>query len=333
MNRIVECIPNISEGRDREKIDRIVEPLKNDKRIKLLSVEPDADYNRTVITFVGEPEDCVSAGFEFFKRALENIDMRNHKGEHPRMGAVDVFPFVPVKNISMEDCVRYSKELARRVGEELQIPVYLYEYAATEPYRKNLSDIRKGEYEALPEKLKDPKWKPDFGPAEFIGRSGASVIGARQFLIAYNVNIFKNDLETSVKVADFIAKNIRESGYKLPDGTRVPGRLKAVKAMGVELKQYSIAQVSMNLVDYTITPMHTVYEMIKEYAANENAEVRGSEIVGLVPLDAIMRSAQFYNDNKPIEEKSAIDLVIKRLGLNSLYPFEADKKILDLMVR
>jgi glutamate formiminotransferase/formiminotetrahydrofolate cyclodeaminase len=333
MNRIVECIPNISEGRDREKIDRIVEPLKNDKRIKLLSVEPDADYNRTVITFVGEPEDCVSAGFEFFKRALENIDMRNHKGEHPRMGAVDVFPFVPVKNISMEDCVRYSKELARRVGEELQIPVYLYEYAATEPYRKNLSDIRKGEYEALPEKLKDPKWKPDFGPAEFIARSGASVIGARQFLIAYNVNIFKNDLETSVKVADFIAKNIRESGYKLPDGTRVPGRLKAVKAMGVELKQYSIAQVSMNLVDYTITPMHTVYEMIKEYAANENAEVRGSEIVGLVPLDAIMRSAQFYNDNKPIEEKSAIDLVIKRLGLNSLYPFEADKKILDLMVR
>jgi glutamate formiminotransferase/formiminotetrahydrofolate cyclodeaminase len=333
MNRIVECVPNISEGRDREKIDRIVDPLKNDKRIKLLSVEPDADYNRTVITFIGEPEDCVSAGFEFFKRALENIDMRNHKGEHPRMGAVDVFPFVPVKNISMEDCVRYSKELARRVGEELQIPVYLYEYAATEPYRKNLSDIRKGEYEALPEKLKDPKWKPDFGPAEFIARSGASVIGARQFLIAYNVNIFKNDLETSVKVADFIAKNIRESGYKLPDGTRVPGRLKAVKAMGVELKQYSIAQVSMNLVDYTITPMHTVYEMIKEYAANENAEVRGSEIVGLVPLDAIMRSAQFYNDNKPIEEKSAIDLVIKRLGLNSLYPFEADKKILDLMVR
>jgi glutamate formiminotransferase/formiminotetrahydrofolate cyclodeaminase len=333
MNRIVECVPNISEGRDREKIDRIVEPLKNDKRVKLLSVEPDADYNRTVITFIGEPEDCVSAGFEFFKRALENIDMRNHKGEHPRMGAVDVFPFVPVKNISIEDCVRYSKELARRVGEELQIPVYLYEYAATEPYRKNLSDIRKGEYEALPEKFKDPKWKPDFGPAEFIARSGASVIGARQFLIAYNVNIFKNDLETSVKVADFIAKNIRESGYKLPDGTRVPGRLKAVKAMGVELKQYSIAQVSMNLVDYTITPMHTVYEMIKEYAANENAEVRGSEIVGLVPLDAIMRSAQFYNDNKPIEEKSAIDLVIKRLGLNSLYPFEADKKILDLMVR
>ena len=333
MNRIVECVPNISEGRDRAKIEHIIEPLKNSKGIKLLNVEPDADYNRTVITFVGEPEDCVSAGFEFFKRTIENIDMTKHKGEHPRMGAVDVFPFVPVKNISMEDCVRYSKELANRVGNELRIPVYLYEYAANESYRKNLSEIRKGEYEALPEKLKDPKWKPDFGPTEFIPKSGASVIGARQFLIAYNVNIFKNDLETSVKIADFIAKNIRESGYKLPDGTRVPGRLKAVKAMGVELKQYNVAQVSMNLVDYNITPMHTVYEMIKEYAAKENAEVRGSEIVGLIPLDALMKSAYFYNENRPIEEESAIDLVIKKLGLNSLYPFEADKKILDLMVR
>lgn len=332
MNKIVECVPNISEGRDREKIDKITEVLRNKKGIKLLSVEPDADYNRTVVTFVGEPDYVVDAGFEFFKAAIELIDMRTHKGEHPRMGAVDVFPFIPVKNITMDECVELSRMLAARVGEELRVPVYLYEYSATTPARKNLSDIRKGEYEALEKKMKDPLWKPDFGPFEFNPKSGASVIGARQFLIAYNVNIFKQDLETSLKVADYIAKQIRESGYKTEDGRRIPGRLKAVKAMGVELKQYSLAQVSMNLVDYTITGMHTAYELIKEYAYKEDAEVRGSEIVGLVPLDAIKRSAMFYSDGVELDQRDAIRLVIERLGLNSLYPFEPEKKILDLMV-
>lgn len=332
MNNIVECVPNISEGRDKDKIEKIVSTLQDKDGIKLLNVEPDADYNRTVITFVGEPEKIVDAGFEFFKKACELIDMTTHKGEHPRMGAVDVFPFIPVKNVSMDDCVKLSKQLAEKVGNELNIPVFLYEYSASAPYRKNLSDIRKGEYEGLEEKLKNPEWKPDYGPDRFVPRSGASVIGARQFLIAYNVNIFKQDLSTSVKVADYIAKNIRESGYKLPDGSRVPGKLKAVKGMGVELKQYNIAQVSMNLVDYHTTPMHTAYELIKDYAEKENAEVRGSEIVGLIPLDAIKRSALFYSGGKDINDREAINLVIEKLGLNSLYPFEPEKKILDLMV-
>ncbi|MGC8928778.1 MAG: glutamate formimidoyltransferase [Myxococcota bacterium] len=332
MKKIVECVPNISEGRDKNKIDEIITTLKNRDGIKLLNVESDGDYNRTVITFVGEPDRVVDAGFELFKKACELIDMTIHKGEHPRMGAVDVFPFIPVKNISMDECVELSKRLAKRVGEELNIPVYLYEYSASAPYRKNLSDIRKGEYEGLEEKLKNPKWKPDFGPDKFIPKSGASVIGARQFLIAYNVNIFKEDLETSVKVADYIARNIRESGYKLPDGTRRPGRLKAVKAMGVELKQYNVAQISMNLVDYQITPMHTTYELIKEYAVQENAEVRGSEIVGLVPLDAIRKSALFYSGGREPDDREAIQIVIEKLGLNSLYPFEPEKKVLDLMV-
>ncbi len=332
MNRIIECVPNISEGRDKNKIELITSVLKDIKGIKLLNVEPDADYNRTVITFVGEPEVIVDAGFRFFRKAVELIDMSVHKGEHPRMGAVDVFPFIPVRGVTMEDCVRLSKELASRVGNELKIPVYLYEYSASTPQRKNLSDIRKGEYEALPEKMKNPEFKPDFGPSEFIPKSGASVIGARQFLIAYNVNIFRENLETSVKVADYIAKNIRESGYKLPDGTRVAGRLKAVKGMGVELKQYNIAQVSMNLVDYNTTGMHTAFELIKEYAAKESAEVRGSEIVGLIPFDAIKKSALFYSGGREITEKEAINLVIERLGLNYLYPFEPEKKVLDLMV-
>ncbi len=332
MEKIIECVPNISEGRDKEKIEKIASVLKDKRGIKLLSVEPDVDYNRTVITFVGEPDHIVDAGFEFFKTAVELIDMSKHRGEHPRMGAVDVFPFIPVKNVKMENCIELSKELAKRIGEELKIPVYLYEYSASRPDRKNLSDIRKGEYEALPEKMKMPDWKPDYGPQEFNAKSGASVIGARQFLIAYNVNIFKENLETSVRVADYIAKNIRESGYKLPDGTRVPGRLKSVKGMGVELKQYNVAQVSMNLVDYNITGMHTAFELIKEYAAKENAEVRGSEIVGLVPYDAIYKSALFYSNGKELNENEAINLVVERLGLNSLYNFEPQKKILDLMV-
>ncbi len=332
MNKIVECVPNISEGRDKEKINKIVSTLQRKSGIKLLNVEMNADYNRTVITFVGEPDYITDAGFEFFKKVSELIDMRNHKGEHPRMGAVDVFPFIPVKDITMEECVNLSKKLAFRVGNELKIPVFLYEYSATAPYRKNLSDIRKGEYEGLAEKLKNPEWKPDYGPSEFIPEFGASAIGARQFLIAYNVNIFKDNLKTSVEITDYIAKNIRESGYKQPDGKRVPGKLKAVKGMGVELKQYNVAQVSMNLVDYTITGMHTAYELIKEFASKENAEVRGSEIVGLVPYDAIKRSAIFYSQNKDISEKDAINIVINKLGLNSLYTFEPEKKILDLMV-
>ncbi|MCX7944248.1 MAG: glutamate formimidoyltransferase [Deltaproteobacteria bacterium] len=332
MNRIVECVPNISEGRDREKIEKISNVLINRNGIKLLNVEPDADYNRTVITFVGEPEFVVDVGFEFFKTAIELIDMRIHKGEHPRMGAVDVFPFVPIKNVSMDECITLSKALAKRVGEELGIPVYLYEYSATTPQRKNLADIRKGEYEALPEKMRSPEWKPDYGPQEFVAKSGASVIGARQFLIAYNVNIYKDDLPTSVKVADFIAKNIRESGYKLPDGTRIPGKLKAVKAMGVELKQYNIAQVSMNLTDYNVTGMHTAYELIKKYADEEKAEVRGSEIVGLIPFDAFKKAALFYSSGSEMNQTDTINLVIEKLGLNSLYKFDPYSKILDLMV-
>jgi len=344
MDRIVECVPNISEGRDIEKIERIVSVIEQGEGVKLLSYEPDADYNRTVITFVGTPEGVVEAGKRLLKAAYEEIDMRNHKGEHPRMGAVDVFPFVPVKGVTMDDCVALARKLGRWAGEELKIPVYYYEYAATTPERKNLATIRSGEYEGLQEKLKDPRWKPDEGPAEFVPTFGAVVIGARDFLIAYNVNIDSQD----VKYSKTIAETIRESGVLIKskggkkifgaDGrpVRIPGRLKYVKAMGVTLDKYNITQVSMNLTNFHVTPPHIAFEAVKLEAEKLGVHVKGSEIVGLVPLEALVLAGRFYSlkeDREPPEDSDELlKIAIDELGLSVLEEFVPEKKVIEYMI-
>jgi len=264
--------------------------------------------------------------------------MTHHKGEHPRIGAIDVVPFIPIKNATIEDCVEISKEYGKIISEKLNIPVYLYEYSATKPERKNLSDIRKGEYEGLPEKLRDPEWYPDFGKPEFNPKLGATVTGCRFFLIAYNVNLKTQD----VKIADEISGIIRESGKPLRDEkgnvvkkdsktVRIPGKFKAVKAMGVSLEKFGITQVSINLVNYKITNMHHVFEAVKEEAQKFGVEVWGSEIVGLVPLEAILDSGKFYNPDSENEEE-LIQTAIEKLGLSNLAPFNPKEKIIEYLI-
>jgi glutamate formiminotransferase / formiminotetrahydrofolate cyclodeaminase len=336
MARIVECVPNFSEGRNIRIINAIAGAISSVPGVKFISAEPDRDYNRTVVTFVGEPEAVLEGAFLGTKQAAELIDMSRHKGEHPRIGATDVVPFVPVSGVSMEDCVRLSKEFGARVGTELQIPVYLYEEAASRPDRKNLSVIRKGEYEGLPEKLKDPAWAPDFGPAAFNARSGATVTGARMFLIAYNVNLDTND----VKIASEIALRIRESGRIKKDGKgtpvlddrqqkiTIPGTLRAVKAMGVLLEAQNIAQVSINLVNYHVTPPHVAFEEVKKEAAALGARVTGSEIVGLTPKDALLMAGRYYAPEAPGED-AILDAAVASLGLSQLEPFDMQKKVIE----
>ena len=280
MNQIIECVPNVSEGRDQEKISELVKEVVSTEGVKLLDYSSDKDHNRTVITFVGDKEGVKEAAFKLIKKASEIIDMRYHKGEHPRIGAVDVVPFVPVKNVTMEECVQIARELGERVGKELNIPVYLYEEAATTPERKNLENIRRGEYEGFFEKIKKPEWKPDFGPSEMNPKSGATVIGARNFLIAFNVNLGTNDIE----IANKIAKAVRFSS----------GGYRYVKAMGVELKERGIVQVSMNLTDFNKTPIYRVFETIKAEASRYGVNVIGSEIIGLVPSKALLDVADYY---------------------------------------
>jgi len=336
MRKIVECVPNFSEGRDKNIIEAIADEIRRTKGAKLLNVEPDADYNRVVVTFAGEPDGVVEAAFAATKKAYELIDMRKHKGEHPRMGAADVVPFVPVSGVTMEECIELSKRYAKKVADELNVPIYLYENSATKPERKNLSNIRAGEYEGLPEKLKDPEWKPDFGPAKFVPRYGATATGARFFLIAYNVNLNTEDKN----IANEIARRIRESGRKLKreDGTkeRVPGRFKATKAMGVYLENYNITQVSINLVNYRITAPHEIFEGIKHDAAEFGVEVTGSEIVGLVPLEAMLMAGKYQISKKkgiiPLDERKIVDIAIEYLGLSDLYKFKPEKKIIEYMV-
>ncbi|MGB9808491.1 MAG: glutamate formimidoyltransferase [Caldanaerobacter sp.] len=280
MNQIIECVPNVSEGRDQEKISELIKEVVSTEGVKLLDYSSDKDHNRTVITFVGDKEGVKEAAFKLIKKASEIIDMRYHKGEHPRIGAVDVVPFIPVKNVTMEECVQVARELGERVGNELNIPVYLYEEAATTPERKNLENIRRGEYEGFFEKIKQPEWKPDFGPSEMNPKSGATVIGARNFLIAFNVNLGTNDIE----IANKIAKAIRFSS----------GGYRYVKAMGVELKERGIVQVSMNLTDFNKTPIYRVFETIKAEASRYGVNVVGSEIIGLVPSKALLDVADYY---------------------------------------
>ncbi len=339
MEKIVECVPNFSEGRNMKTIQEIANAVKETKDVYLLDIDPGEATNRTVITFVGTPEGVVEAAFKAIKKAAELIDMREHRGAHPRIGATDVVPFVPVKGVTMEDCVRLAEELGKRVGEELGIPVYLYEYATKEDYRRNLADIREGEYEALPEKLKDEKWKPDFGPAEWneqVAKTGATVIGARDFLIAYNINLNTTDK----KLANKVAKIIRERGYKkkMPDGTKqqIPGKLKYVKAIGWYIDEYQRAQISINLTNFHKTPLWKVFETAEEEANKIGLRVTGSEIVGLIPLEAMLDVGKHFLEKQgkstAVPEKDIVHEAILSLGLNEVAKFDPDEKIIEYKI-
>jgi len=280
LKKIVECVPNFSEGRDKEKVERIVDEIRKQKETKLLDYSMDKDHNRSVVTFVGEPDKVIEAAFNACKKASELIDLRIHKGEHPRMGATDVIPLIPIKNITLQECVEYSKKLAKRIGEELNIPVILYEKSATRPEREDLAVIRKGEFEGMFEKLKKEEFKPDFGPDTPHESAGVTAVGARMPLIAFNVNLNTNNLDIAKK----IAKAVRGKS----------GGFKYCKALGFELKERNIVQVSMNMVDYTKTPLYRVFQVIENEANRYGVSVAGSEIVGLVPLNALVDTADYF---------------------------------------
>ncbi len=327
MRKIIECVPNISEGRDELIINACAEAVRSVESVTLLDVDPGKSTNRTVFTFVGDPDSVVEAAFQFAKTAYELIDMSKHSGAHPRMGAVDVVPFVPVAGVTTEDCVECSKRFGKRVGEELGVPVYLYEEASVNPERKSLSQIRAGEYEGIKDRIFKKEWKPDFGPQEFNAKSGATVTGARFFLIAYNVNILGTKEQ-----AHKIALNIREQGR----GSEEPGRLKAIKAIGWYVDEYNMAQVSINLDNYKITPPHVVFEECVKDAKELNLAAAGSELVGLIPLEAMLMAAEYYIERENLfilDEKQKITLVVDRLGLNSVSTFVPEKRIIEYMIR
>lgn len=337
--KIIECVPNFSEGRNKNTFDLMKKSLEGINDCKLLSLEPDADYNRVVVTMAGSEEGILNGALSISRTAAELIDMTSHKGEHPRFGAIDVVPFVPVKNVTMEECVRISEMYAEKIGGELRVPVYLYEEAARTAERKNLSDIRKGEYEGLAEKLKDPKWQPDFGRAQFNPKLGAVVTGARFFLIAYNVNLKSEDITYAKEIGEILRESGRPkrdiNGNILKIGGKTvkePGRLKSVKGMGVYLEKYKITQVSMNLTNYNITSIHTAFEEVKNEARRLGIEVTGSEIVGLVPLEALLLAGQFYAEGEKLNDTELVDLAVEKLGLNDLHEFKKDKKIIDYMI-
>lgn len=280
MNRIVECVPNFSEGRDGEKIERIASSFRGRTGVKLLDIQKDGDHNRSVITVVGEPDPLRDAVIAAVGTAIELIDMGVHRGQHPRMGAVDVIPFIPIRNVTMDDAVALSREAAKMVWETYRLPVFLYEASATRPERRNLADIRKGQFEGMGEKIKVPEWKPDFGDGGIHPTAGVVAIGARMPLVAFNVNLDTNNLE----IANAIAKRVRHIG----------GGLRYCKAMGVELKERGITQVSMNMTDYTQTPLYRAFELVRIEARRYGVNVVGSEVVGLVPMEAIVDTAAYY---------------------------------------
>ncbi len=344
MPALIECVPNFSEGRDPDVIDQITRAIEAVDGVTLLDVDPGASTNRTVVTFVGEPEQVVEAAFAAIRTAAELIDMREHHGEHPRMGATDVCPLVPVSGITMEETVEYARELGRRVGEELGIPVYLYEAAATTPQRHNLANIRAGEYEGLPEKLRDPAWTPDFGPAEFKPRVGATVIGARDFLIAYNVNLNT----TSTRRANAVAFDVRERGRVLREGdpltgeivrdeagepVRIPGSLEGVKAMGWYIEEYGICQVSMNLTDIEAVPLHEAFEEVRARARARGLRVTGSEIVGMVPKEVLRDAGETFLRKQQrslgLPEREIVRIAIRSLGLEEFEPFDPDHRVIE----
>jgi glutamate formiminotransferase / formiminotetrahydrofolate cyclodeaminase len=342
MQQLIECVPNFSEGRDPEVIRQITDAISSVEGVHLLDVDPGHATNRTVVTFVGAPEAVIEAAFRGIKKACEVIDMRQHTGEHPRMGATDVCPLIPIANISMEEVAAYARSLGERVGRELNLPIYLYEAAATKPERKNLAVIRAGEYEGLPEKLAQPHWKPDFGPATFNAQSGATVIGARDFLIAFNVNLNT----TSVRRANSVAFDIREKGRVVTDPAtkkpqldangaqvRTTGLLKGVKAIGWFIEEYGIAQVSMNITDTNATTLHRAFEACCESATMRGMRVTGSELVGLVPLQVMLDAGKYFllrqQRSAGVSESELIKIAVKSMGLDDLAPFDPQRRIIE----
>jgi glutamate formiminotransferase/formiminotetrahydrofolate cyclodeaminase len=347
MQKLIECVPNFSEGRDLDAIRQITDAVESVEGVSLLDVDPGASTNRTVVTFVGNPDAAVEAAFRGIKKAAELIDMRRHKGAHPRMGATDVCPFIPVSNVSWEEAVECVNRLGKRVGEELKIPVYLYEKAAKDQARANLSVIRAGEYEGFFEKIKQPEWKPDFGPSVFNQKAGATVIGVRDFLVAYNVNLNTK----SVRRANSVAFDVREQGRtKTEDGTpygkpvldasgepvRVPGMLKHIKAIGWFVKEYGIAQVSMNLTNIEETPLHAAFDACCEAASNRGVRVTGSEIVGMVPKKCLVDAGRYFlrkqKWSEGASEEELIDLAIRSMGLGELKPFDPKDKVIEFKI-
>lgn len=343
--RVVECVPNISEGRDRAVIDAIAGVIHQVEGCELLDVDPGAATNRTVITFVGSPEAVVEGAFALISKAAELIDMRHHQGEHPRFGATDVCPFVPVSGVTMDECAELARQLGAKVGEELGVPVYLYEHAASSPERRNLSVVRSGEYEGLEKKLADPRWKPDFGPAAFKPKFGAMAIGAREFLVAYNVNVNTRDK----RLPHEIALRVREQGRAKRDAdweivrdaqgkpVQEPGRLKHVKGIGWYIDEFDTAQVSMNLTNFHETPVHTVFDACCEEAEALGVRVTGSEIVGLVPLEAMVEAGRHYlrkmNKSAGVPESELIETAIRSMGLRDVTTFDPQEKIIEYRLR
>lgn len=280
MARLVQCVPNFSEGRDEKKLEKILDEIRSVEEVKLLDYSMDKDHNRSVVTFIGEPEAVVEAAYNACKKAAELIDLQNHTGEHPRMGATDVIPLIPISDVTMDDCVEYSKELGKRIGEELNISVYLYEKSASSPERENLAKVRKGQYEAMGEKLKSEGWAPDFGPSELNKTAGVTAVGARMPLVAFNINLDTSD----ISIAKKIAKVIRASG----------GGYAFTKALGIEITERNMAQVSMNMVDYTKSSLFRVFDTVEREAKRYGVNVVGSEIIGLVPMNALVDVADYY---------------------------------------
>lgn len=333
---LIECVPNFSEGNDLTVIRQITDEIEKTEGVRLLNVDPGKATNRTVVTFVGHPDAVIEAAFRAIKKAGELIDMSKHKGEHPRMGATDVCPLIPIANISMEETAKYAQALAKRVGTELQIPVYLYEAAQPDKSRSNLSIIRAGEYEGFFKKIKDPQWKPDFGPAEFDAKRGGTVIGARDFLVAYNVNLNT----TSTRRANAIAFDVREAGRNVEEnGVKVnkPGSLKAVKAIGWYIEEYGIAQISINLTNISVTPVHIAFDEVCKKAEARGIRVTGSELVGLIPLQALLDAGKYFLRKQKrsvgVSEKELIKIAVKSMGLDELAPFNPEEKIIEYQLR
>lgn len=350
INRLLECVPNFSEGRDLSIIKQITDEIERVDRVKLLNVDPGAATNRTVVTFVGDPDMVIEAAFRAIKKASELIDMSKHHGEHPRMGATDVCPLIPISGISMEESVEYARKLAKRVGEELSIPVYCYESAAFEPKRRNLANCRAGEYEGLEKKISTDEWRPDFGPSQFsesVSRTGATAVGARDFLIAINYNLNT----TSTRRANAIAFDVREKGRKLREGDPItgkvvldkdgkevwtPGTLKGCKAIGWFIEEYGIAQVSMNVTDIKATPVHIAFDEVVSKAAARGIRVTGSEIVGLIPKKVLIEAGKYYLAKQQrslgVSEDEIIKIAIKSMGLDDLKPFDPQEKVIEFLI-
>ena len=348
MEQLIECVPNFSEGLDLSIIKQITDECEKVDGIKLLNVDPGKTTNRTVVTFVGTPQAVIDAAFNAIKKAGELIDMSKHKGEHPRMGATDVCPLIPIKNISLEQTAIYAQKLAKRVGEELNLPIYLYEEAQTNKKRSNLSEIRAGEYEGYFKKILLPEWKPDFGPQIFDEKRGATVIGARDFLVAYNINLNT----TSTRRANSIAFDVREAGRVLRDGDpitgkvilnadgspkSIPGSLKSVKAIGWYIQEYGVCQISMNLTNINITPIHIAFDEVVKKASDRGIRVTGSELIGLIPLKGMLDAGKYFLNKQKrsvgVSESELIKIAVKSMGLDELAPFNPEERIIEYVLK